>query len=76
MKTIKDFFQKLQVAFCLLFSKNYVVVVMGKKSTYAMARSESVYHLDELNDLLELTMDDAESFYDFENQMNDYSHLN
>lgn len=72
MKTIKQFFKKFQVAFCLLFSKNYVVVVMGKKYTYAMASTKSVQHLSEINDLLELTMDDAESFYDFENQINDF----
>lgn len=41
---------------------------MCKRDSYALARTESVLHLDELNQIVELTLDDAETFYEYENQ--------
>lgn len=76
MKKIKYFFQKIKIALLFIFSNNYIVVLVFDKNIYATANTESVLHLDTLNEAIELTMDDAESFYDYENQINDYSHLN
>lgn len=68
MTKIKILLQKLKVSIGLLFSKNYIVVVMAKKNIYTLASTESVAHLSELNDIVDLALDDAESFYDYENQ--------
>lgn len=68
MKRISNFFTKLRICIVFLFSNNYVLVVMGKNDTYALARTESILHLDELNQIVELTLDDAETFYEYENQ--------
>lgn len=68
MKRLSNFFTKLRLSILFLFSKNYIVVVMCKRDSYALARTESVLHLDELNQIVELTLDDAETFYEYENQ--------